>query len=57
MEPFLSLGFYRTFDLSGDEFAQPIENFKPFIALQERMGYASRPMWSSGATPTRYGAL
>jgi hypothetical protein len=27
--PFLDLGFYRTLDLSGDEFAQPIENFKP----------------------------
>ena len=29
MEPFLELRCYRTLDLSGDEFAQPIENFKP----------------------------
>jgi adenosine deaminase len=33
MEPFLELRFYRTLDLSGDEFAQPIENFKPLYRL------------------------
>ena len=33
MEPFLTLRFYRTFDLSGDEFAQPIENFEPLYRL------------------------
>jgi hypothetical protein len=33
MEPFLALRFYRTLDLSGDEFAQPIENFKPIYRL------------------------
>jgi adenosine deaminase len=38
MEPFLSLGFYRTFDLSGDEFAQPIENFKPLYRLASANG-------------------
>jgi adenosine deaminase len=29
MEPFLRLGVYRAIDLSGDEFAQPIEAFAP----------------------------
>src|SRR5262249_42680157 len=38
MEPFLSLGFYRTFDLSGDEFAQPTENFKPLYCLAKANG-------------------
>jgi adenosine deaminase len=38
MEPFLALGFYRTFDLSGDEFAQPIENFKPLYRLAKANG-------------------
>jgi adenosine deaminase len=33
MEPFLALHFYRTVDLSGDEFAQPIDNFKPLYRL------------------------
>ncbi len=38
MEPFLSLRFYRTVDLSGDEFAQPIENFKPLYRLATSNG-------------------
>lgn len=38
MEPFLALRFYRTFDLSGDEFAQPIENFKPLYRLAKANG-------------------
>jgi hypothetical protein len=55
MEPFLSLGFYRTFDLSGDESCSRSRTSSRFIALQERMGYASRLMWASGVTPTRFG--
>jgi adenosine deaminase len=38
MEPFLALRFYRTLDLSGDEFAQPIENFKPLYRLGQANG-------------------
>jgi adenosine deaminase len=38
MEPFLALGFYRTIDLSGDELAQPIENFKPLYRLAKANG-------------------
>ena len=38
MEPFLYLRFYRTLDLSGDEFAQPIENFKPLYRLAKING-------------------
>ena len=38
MEPFLALRFYRTLDLSGDEFAQPIENFKPLYRLAKANG-------------------
>jgi adenosine deaminase len=38
MEPFLELRFYRTLDLSGDEFAQPIENFKPLYRLAKANG-------------------
>jgi adenosine deaminase len=38
MEPFLALRFYRTLDLSGDEFAQPIENFKPLYRLAKSNG-------------------
>jgi adenosine deaminase len=38
MEPFLKLRFYRTLDLSGDEFAQPIENFKPLYRLAKANG-------------------
>jgi adenosine deaminase len=38
MEPFLELRCYRTLDLSGDEFAQPIENFKPLYQLAKANG-------------------
>jgi adenosine deaminase len=38
MEPFLALRFYRSIDLSGDEFAQPIENFKPIYRLARENG-------------------
>jgi adenosine deaminase len=38
MEPFLELRCYRTVDLSGDEFAQPIENFKPLYRLAKANG-------------------
>jgi adenosine deaminase len=38
MEPFLELRCYRTVDLSGDEFAQPIENFKPLYRLAKKNG-------------------
>jgi adenosine deaminase len=38
MEPFLTLRFYRTLDLSGDESAQPIENFKPLYRLAKANG-------------------
>jgi adenosine deaminase len=38
IEPFLALGFYRTIDLSGDESAQPIENFKPLYRLASSYG-------------------
>lgn len=38
MEPFLALRFYRAIDLSGDEFAQPIENFKPLYRLAKSYG-------------------
>jgi adenosine deaminase len=38
MEPFLALRFYKTIDLSGDEFAQPIENFKPLYRLAKANG-------------------
>ena len=38
IEPFLALRFYRTLDLSGDEFAQPIENFKPIYRLARANG-------------------
>jgi adenosine deaminase len=38
MEPFLELRFYRAVDLSGDEFAQPIENFKPLYRLAKENG-------------------
>jgi hypothetical protein len=40
LESFLALDFYRTIDLSGDEFAQPIEIFKPLIDLPRRGGCA-----------------
>jgi adenosine deaminase len=38
IRPFLELGFYRTIDLSGDEFAQPIENFKPIYRFAKEHG-------------------
>jgi adenosine deaminase len=38
MEPFLELRCYRTVDLSGDESAQPIENFKPLYHLARANG-------------------
>ena len=40
VEPFLKLRFYRTADLSGDEFAQPIENFKLLYRLARANGCA-----------------
>jgi adenosine deaminase len=36
--PFLALRFYRTIDLSGDEFAQPIETFKPLYRMGKAEG-------------------
>jgi adenosine deaminase len=39
MEPFLELRFYQTLDLSGDEFAQPIENFKSLYRLAKKNGF------------------
>jgi len=38
MEPFLGLGVYRTLDLSGDEFAQPIERFIPVYRRAQAAG-------------------
>jgi adenosine deaminase len=38
MEPFLGLGVYRTIDLSGDEFAQPIERFIPVYRRAKAAG-------------------
>jgi adenosine deaminase len=38
MEPFLELRCYRTVDLSGDESAQPTENFKPLYRLAKANG-------------------
>jgi adenosine deaminase len=38
LEPFLALDFYRTIDLSGDEFAQPIERFKPLYRMAKACG-------------------
>lgn len=38
MEPFLGLGLYRTIDLSGDEFSQPIENFRPIYQRAKAAG-------------------
>lgn len=38
MEPLLELGFYRTLDLAGDEFAQPIEVFKPIYRRAKAAG-------------------
>jgi adenosine deaminase len=36
--PFLGLDFYRTIDLSGDEFAQPIETFKSLYRIAKAEG-------------------
>jgi hypothetical protein len=38
LAPFLELDFYRALDLSGDEFAQPIENFKPLYRMAKAKG-------------------
>ena len=38
LEPFLALGTYQTLDLSGDEFAQPIEVFKPIYRRAKAAG-------------------
>ncbi len=47
MEPFLGLRFYRTLDLSGDEFAQPIENFKLLYRLAKENGLRLKAaMWA-----------
>jgi hypothetical protein len=57
MEPFLSLGFYRTFDLSGERVRAANRELQGALSpCKSEMGYASRPMWASGVTPTRFGA-
>ena len=38
LEPFLELGTFRTLDLSGDEFAQPIEVFVPLYRRAQAAG-------------------
>ena len=38
LEPFLELGVFRTLDLSGDEFAQPIEVFVPLYRRAKAAG-------------------
>lgn len=38
LTPFLELGFYRTFDLSGDELVQPIEVFVPLYRKAKAAG-------------------
>jgi Adenosine deaminase len=38
LAPFLELGTYRTLDLSGDEFAQPIECFRPLYRMAKDKG-------------------
>jgi len=38
LEPFLTLDYYRTIDLSGDEFAQPIKQFKPIYKIAKDYG-------------------
>jgi Adenosine deaminase len=38
LEPFLDLGTFRTLDLSGDEFAQPIEVFVPLYRRAKAAG-------------------
>ncbi len=38
LSPFLEHGIYRTLDLYGDEFAQPIETFKPLYRMAKTTG-------------------
>jgi Adenosine deaminase len=38
LAPFLELGIYRTLDLYGDEFAQPIERFRPLYRMAKNKG-------------------
>jgi adenosine deaminase len=38
LAPFLALGAYRTIDLYGDEFAQPIEPFRPRYRITKHSG-------------------
>ncbi len=38
LSPFLELGFYQTFDLSGDELIQPIETFVPLYRKAKAAG-------------------
>ncbi len=38
LEPFLDLEYYETIDLSGDESAQPIQNFKPIYKMAKKAG-------------------
>lgn len=38
LEPFLDLEFFNSIDLSGDEFAQPIESFKPVFRMAKTHG-------------------
>jgi adenosine deaminase len=38
LSPFLELGTYRTIDLSGDEFAQPIERFRSLYRMAKNSG-------------------
>jgi adenosine deaminase len=38
LKPFIELGFYKTIDLYGDEFSQPIESFKPLYRLAKAAG-------------------
>ena len=42
LSPFLGLEFYRTLDLSGDEFAQPIEAFKPLFRQAKEAGLRAK---------------
>jgi len=38
LKPFMELCFYKSLDLSGDELAQPIENFKPLYRMAKAAG-------------------
>ena len=38
LKPFLELGVYKTLDLSGDEFSQPIEAFGPLYRMAKEAG-------------------